>query len=53
MSLFDIPERRLQLAPVQVGDLHPALPRDPGRILGLLGGSGALVVPTFEVRLIK
>ena len=42
-------------APVEACDCIPALPRDPAyvtRILGLLGGAGALVLRSFEVRLV-
>ncbi len=42
-------------APVEACDCVPAYPETQAyvsRILGLLGGAGALVVPSFEVRLV-
>lgn len=43
-------------APVEACDCIPAYPETQAyvsRILGLLGGAGALVVPTFEIRLVS
>jgi soluble lytic murein transglycosylase-like protein len=43
-------------APVEACDCVPPIPETTAyvsRILALLGGAGALIVPGFEVRLVK